>query len=60
MDLTHESNITGGTIKKLILNLSSSEGPCTEQALQGTERKVTQTVNLSVIRKQCMTNGLYT
>ena len=41
MDLTHESNITGGTIKKLILNLSSSEGPCTEQALQGTERKVT-------------------
>ena len=41
MDFTYVLNITGVTIKKLILNLSSSEGPRTEPELQGTERKVT-------------------
>ena len=59
MDFTRVRNITGGTIKKLELNLSRAEGHSTEQKLQGTKRKVTYPVNLHMKRKKCSTCGLH-
>ena len=51
MDFTRVRNITGGTIKKLKLNLSRANGPSTEQKLHGSKRKLTETVNLHMNRK---------
>ena len=41
MDITYICIINKGTLKKLKLNLSTAEGPRTEQKLRETERKLT-------------------